>query len=39
MGIRFVVFCDFPVACVRIQSIAVAPLGASEWCIGRIISG
>ena len=31
-------FCEFPVACIRIQSI-VTPLGASGWCIGRIISG
>ena len=31
-------FCEFPMACVRIQSI-ITPLGASGWCIGRIISG
>ena len=31
-------FCEFSVTFVRIQSV-VAPLGASGWCIERIISG
>ena len=31
-------FREFHVVCVRIQSIVI-PLGASGWCIGRIISG
>ena len=30
-------FCEFPVAYVHIQSV-VTLLGASGWCIGRIIS-
>ena len=31
-------FCEFPVTCVLFQSV-VTPLGASGWCIGRIIHG
>ena len=38
LNTSFCSFCEFPMACDLFQGV-VTPLGASGWCIGRIISG